>query len=130
MKFSVLLLLAAACGGSSGPQRAAVTGKVAGVAVTATNAAAVAFTVAGKPAVNVFITNAADGCAGNDASLRSRQTLSLGVASLSGVPVASGNYAVYDQAGGNVPATNAAFIDWHTSDTSCADTTPANTVGA
>ena len=130
MKFSVLLLLAAACGGSSGPQRAAVSGKVGGVAVTATNAAAVALAVGGKPGVDILISNAADACAGNDASLKSRQVLSLGAVSLSGAQVAAGNFAVYDQASGNIPQGNAAFVDWHTSDTRCDDTTPANAVGA
>jgi hypothetical protein len=130
MKFSIFLMLAAGCGGSSAAQRAAVTGKVAGVAVSATNAAAVRLTVAGKPAVDVFITNAADGCAANDANLKSRQLLSLGVVSLSGAPLGGGNYGVYDQAGGNFPQGNVAFVDWHTSDGACADTTPGNAVGA
>src|SRR5438132_8010941 len=111
MKFSLWLAfaVAAACGGSSASHRAAVTGKVAGVAVSATNAAAVAFTVAGKPAVNVFITNAADGCAANEANLKSKQLLSLGVASLSGAPLDGGSYGVYDQASGNYPQGNVAF---------------------
>ena len=129
MKFSILLL-AAACGGSSSAQRAAVTGKVGGVAVTASNAAAVAFTVGGKPAVDILISNAADGCAGNDANLKSRQSLSLGLASLSGAALDGGDYGVYDQSGGNVPQGDVAFVDWHTSDTACANTTPANAVGA
>lgn len=130
MKFSILLLLAAACGGSSAPQRAAVTGKVGGVAITASNAAAVPLALGGKPAVGILISNSADGCAGNDATQKSRQLLSLGLVSFSGAPLDGGNYGVYDQAGGNFPQGDVAFVDWHTSDTACADTTPSNAVGA
>lgn len=128
MKFLTLLALAA-CGGATAAPRATVTGKVGGVAVTASNAAAVQFSVGGKPAVDVFITNAADGCAANDAHLASRQTLSLGVAALSG-GLDGGNYAVYDQSSGSAPQGDVAFVDWHTSDLSCANTTPPAAVGA
>jgi hypothetical protein len=129
MKFSLWLAVAAACGGSAAP-RATVSGSVAGVAVTASNAAAIQLTIAGKPAVDVIITNAADPCAASDSNLKSKQLLSLGIASLSGASLGSGNYGVYDQASGNYPQGNVAFVDWHSSDLNCADTTAPNTTGA
>src|SRR5437016_4386914 len=128
----ILFLLAAAtaCGGSSAAHRAAVSGAVDGVGVTATNAAALIVKTSGTPSVDVVITNAADPCAANDGNLKLKQVLSLGVTSLSGAPLATGNYGVYDQQSGNYPNGNVAFVDWHTTNEGCADTTPPNTLGA
>src|SRR5216683_4871198 len=110
MRGILILMVAAACGGSSASERATVTGTVAGVAVTATNAAALVIPIAGKPAVDVIITNATDPCAASNSNLKSKQLLSLGEVSLSGAPLDGGNYGVYDQAGGNYPQGNVAFV--------------------
>ena len=56
--------------------------------------------------------------------------ISLGVTALSGSGLDAGTYGVYDQQSGNYPNGNVAFVDWHTTNEGCADTTPPNTLGA
>src|SRR4051794_6000464 len=130
MKGFTFLLLLAACGGSSVPNRATVTGKVEGSAVTATNAAAIVVNSGAYPTVDVLISNAADGCGANAGNLKSKQVLSLGITAFGGTALAAGDYGVYDQASGNLPQGTMALVDYGSTNDGCADTTPPNTLGA
>jgi hypothetical protein len=124
-----LMLVLAACGGTSVPVRATVTGKVDGAVLTATNA--VAFVLnSSAPTVDILISNVADGCGANAADLKSKQVLSLGITSLGGAALAAGDFAVYDQNSGNIPQGTVVFADYHSTNDACRDTTPPNTVGA
>jgi hypothetical protein len=124
------ILLLAACGGSSIPDRAAVTGKVAGTPLLAQNAAAIVVRTSGTPTVAVLISNLADGCNANATNVKDKQVLSLGVSSLSGSALAAGDFGVYDQQSGTIPSGTVVFADYHSSSAGCADTTPPNTLGA
>ena len=97
MRGTAFILALAACGGSSIPNRATVTGKVDGTSITATNAAAVVVNSGAYPTIDVLISNAADGCNANAGNLKSKQVLSLGITSFGGTPLAPGDYGVYDQ---------------------------------
>jgi hypothetical protein len=129
MKGSAFILVLAACGGSSVPNRAAVSGKVEGTPLVTTNA--VAFAVnGGVPTVDVLISNQADGCGANASDLKSKQVLSLGITSLAGQSLATGDFGVYDQNSGSIPQGIVVFADYHSSNDACGDTTPPNTIGA
>ena len=125
-----IALILAACGGASGGTRASVIGKVDGVPVLATNAAAIVVRTTGTPSIDVLISNAADGCAANAANLRGKQVISLGVTSLTGAGLDAGDFGVYDQQSGNIPKGTVVFADYHSTTGACADSTPPNTLGA
>ena len=124
------IAVAAACGGSSSSTRASVIGKVEGAPLLTTNAAAVVLRTTGTPSVDVLISNAADGCAANAANLKSKQVLSLGVTSLNGAGLDAGDFGVYDQQSGNLPSGTVVFADYHSTNATCDDSTPPNTLGA
>jgi len=127
MKGFTFLLLLAACGGS-GSTRATVSGKVEGTTLYISNSAA--FVISGRPGVDVLLSNAGDGCAANAANLKSKQVLSLGVTSLGSGALDAGTFGVYDQQSGNIPNGTVVFADYHSTNETCADTTPPNTLGA
>ena len=131
MRGIALILALAACGGSSIPNRASVTGKIEGTTpITATNAAAVVVNSGTHPTVDVLISNAADGCNANAGNLKSKQVLSLGVTSFAGAPLAAGDFGVYDQQSGSIPQDTMVLVDYGSTNEGCADTTPPNTLGA
>jgi hypothetical protein len=124
------ILVLAACGGSSIPNRATVTGKVEGTPLLTQNAAAIVVRTSGTPSVDVLISNVADGCNANAANLGDKQVLSLGVTSLAGSALDAGDFGVYDQQSGSIPSGTVVFADYHSTSAGCADTTPPNALGA
>ncbi len=130
MRGIALILLLAACGGTSIPNRATVSGKGEGTTLATTSAAAFVVRTSGTPTVDVLLSNIADGCNANAANVRSKQVLSLGVTSLGDDPLDAGDFGVYDQQSGSVPNGTVVFADYHSTTDGCADSTPPNTIGA
>ncbi|SRR5260221_3135862 len=130
MRKLVAVLVLAACGGSSIPNRATVTGAVAGTPLVAQNAAAIVVHGSVAPTVDVLVSNIADGCGADAANLKGKQVLSFGITSLSGSALAAGDFGVYDQQSGTIPSGTVVFADYHSTTAACGDSTPPNTLGA
>ncbi|MFN2545857.1 MAG: hypothetical protein ABR567_00340 [Myxococcales bacterium] len=125
----MLAVLLAACGGSD-LNRASVSGKVEGTTLNMRNSAAFVVRTTGTPSIDVVLSNVGDGCEATAANLKSKQVLELGVTSLGGALLDAGTFGVYDQQSGNIPQGTVVFADYHSTNETCADTTPPNTLGA